>query len=314
MAKFKHKLSGWMLKGVFSAFGSLPMPVLYGISSGVAWLAGDVIGYRRKVVRQNLRSSFPEKTDAELRDIEKKFYRFLCDYFVETLRLGRMDADEISRRMVYEGQEEVNRCLESGRNVSLVLGHLGNWEWSSSIPLHLPAGIHAGQIYHPLENEGADEAFLKIRGRFGATSIRMKDTLPTIMRWRKEGKPFIIGYISDQSPVYEAIHCFTPFLNHDTAAITGHERLSRMLHAAVFYCEISRPERGKYVCRYVQMTDDAAKLPQFELTHRFYRLLEENIRLRPELWLWSHKRWKRGRKEFYEHFGQEEAEVRLTRL
>lgn len=310
--KFSDRLNALFLNAVFGAVGSLPLRTLYVISDFVAFLAYNVVGYRRKVVSRNLHNSFPDKSDKELRGIEKGFYRFLGDYFVETLRLGRMSEKEIRHRMRFEGTEEVNRYLLEGKPVSLLLGHYGNWEWISSIPLHMPEGIPGGQIYHPLRNKGADIAFRKIRGRFGAHSIKMRDTLPVIMDWRRSKKSFMIGYIADQVPLVESVHWFGPFLNQDTGAMTGPERLSRMLHAAVFYCDIFRPRRGEYVCRYVKMTDDAACLPQFELTATYYRMLEETILRRPELWLWSHNRWKRGREHFYSVFSPEEAAKRLS--
>ncbi len=131
-----------MLSGLFSAVGSLPLWVLYGISDITALLAGGIVGYRRKVIRENLSTCFPEKDEKELRKIEKGFYRFLGDYFVETLRLGRMSAKEMRRRMRFEGAEEVNRCLNEGKDVSLYLGHYCNWEWLSSIPLHITADAY----------------------------------------------------------------------------------------------------------------------------------------------------------------------------
>lgn len=310
----RKKFTAKLLNTVFASVGSLPLWILYGVADIVALLAGGIVGYRRKVIRKNLESSFPEKDKKELRKIEKGFYRFLGDYFVETLKLGRMSREQILKRMKFENFDEVNKYLEAGQNVSLLLGHYCNWEWISSIPLHLPEGVKGGQIYHPLENEAADEAFLKIRSRFGAYSIKMRDTLPTIMQWRREKKPFMIGYIADQVPLPDGVHYFADFLHHDTAAMTGPERLSRMLHAVVFYGEITRPKRGQYSLRFIKVTDDAAKLPQFELTRKYYELLENTIRKTPHLWLWSHNRWKRGRKFFYEYFGQEEAEKRLQHL
>ncbi len=310
----KTKFGTWCLNALFGAIGSLPLWFLYRVSGCIAFVFGRVAGYRRKVIRRNLANSFPEKSEKERREIERGFYSFLCDYFVETLKLGRMSRRQILRRMKFEGFDEVNSYLNAGQNVSLLLGHTGNWEWISSIPLHMPEGMKGGQIYHPLENEAADEAFLKIRGRFGAYSIKMRDTLPTIMKWRREGKPFMIGYIADQAPLLDAIHYFADFLNQDTPALTGHERLSRMLHAAVFYCDVSRPKRGEYLCRFVKITDDAASLPQFELTSIYYRMLEESIRRNPTIWLWSHNRWKRTRKMFLDCFGPEESARRLSHL
>ncbi len=310
----KVKFSARILSGLFTAIGKLPLGVLYGVADSVAWLAGSVVGYRRKVIRRNLTSCFPEKSPEELRRIEREFYHFLADYFVETLKLGAMTPQETMRRMRFENGEEVERCLQEGRNVSLYLGHYGNWEWLSSIPLNMKARAEFGQIYHPLESEAADYAFLKIRGRSGATSIKMTETLQTLLKWRREGVPSIVGYIADQTPGFNGMHYFADFLHHETGAYTGPERLSRMLHCAVFYCDITRPKRGEYVCRYIRMADDAATLPQFELTQRYYDLLEANIRRRPALWLWSHNRWKRTKEDFFRHYGQEEGRKLLTHL
>lgn len=297
---------------MFGAIGSLPLGLLYIFSDFVSFLLGRIVGYRHKVIRENLSSSFPEKDEKELRGIEKGFYRFLGDYFVETMRLGRMDKDEISRRMRFEGSEEVNKALSQGKHVTLYLGHYCNWEWISSIPLHITEKALLGQIYHPLENEAADKAFLKIRSRFGATSIKMGDTLKELMKYHRAGIPTIIGYIADQSPLFNAVRYFADFLHHDTPVITGPERLSRMFNSTVFYCDVSRPKRGEYVCRYVKMTDDASKLPPFELTRKYYEMLENSIRRQPEYWLWSHRRWKRTRQDFYDYFGEEEAIKRLS--
>ena len=309
------KIGVTLLNGLFGCLGSLPLKVLYGISDFVSFMAGRVVGYRRKVIRQNLESAFPEKNIDELRRIEKNFYRFLADYFVETLRLGRMSEKEARRRMRFNGMDQIRKSLEDGRNVSLYLGHYCNWEWLSTIPIHLrDSGAATGQIYHPLENEASDRAFLKIRGHFGATSIRMADTLPTLLKWKKDGRPSITGYIADQVPLLNGVHLFVDFLNHDTPVFTGPERLSRMLHSEVYYCDIVRPKRGEYECTFRKIADDASGLPQFELTQRYFALLEESIRSKPEYWLWSHRRWKRTRENFYSYFGEEVADKMLSRL
>ncbi len=311
-----HKLSfgGRLLSMLFSTIGTLPLGVLYGISDTVAFLAGGVVGYRRKVIRKNLTSSFPDKDQGELRKIEKDFYRFLGDYFVETLKLGRMSEKEIKRRMRFENEEEVRKYLDAGRNVTLYLGHYCNWEWMSSIPLHFDRSLKMGQIYHPLENKASDEAFLKIRGHCGATSIKMVDTLPTLMKWRREGKPFMVGFIADQVPLFDGMHYFADFLHHETPTFTGPERLSRMFDSVVFYCDIHRDKRGYYTCRYIKMTDNPKALPQFELTQKYYDMLAESIHRQPALWLWSHNRWKRTKADFFAHYGEEEAQKRLSHL
>lgn len=129
-----------------------------------------------------------------------------------------------------------------------------------------------------------------------------------------ENIPSMIGYIADQAPIFEGIHLFLDFLNHDTPVLTGHERISKMLHATVVYGHMSRPKRGEYVCKFVKITDDAATLPEFEMTRIYFGMLEKNILESPELWLWSHNRWKRTREMFYEQKGAKDAERRLSHL
>ncbi|MDE6577222.1 MAG: lysophospholipid acyltransferase family protein [Muribaculaceae bacterium] len=301
-----------MLSFLFSAIGSLPLWILYGIADIVAFLAGRVVGYRRKVIRENLDRCFPEMPLEERRRIERKFYHFLGDYFVETMKLGRMSRKEMMKRMKFENLEEVNEILAKGDSVSAYLGHYCNWEWVSSLPLHLNPGPVAGQIYHPLENKASDYAFLKIRGRFGAVSINMEEVMTVLREWKRQGQTSIVGYIADQAPNFHAIHYFADFFGIETAAFTGPERLSKTFKTAVYYIDMRRPKRGQYIARFVKMSDDGSKESPFALTQKYYDLLEATIRRAPQYWLWSHRRWKRTKDDFFKRFG-EKAAFHLTR-
>ena len=148
-----------LLSGTFRGLGALPWPILRGISSFIAWLAHSVVRYRIGVCRENISSSFPEMSETDLRKTVKGFYRFLADYFIETVKLGSMSAEEMRQRMAFENIEEVNAELRKGKNVSIFLGHFCNWEWVSSMPLwlDLSTGVIPCQIYHPLTNVAADE-------------------------------------------------------------------------------------------------------------------------------------------------------------
>ena len=303
-----------MLTALFKTTSFLPLRLNYATSRGVAWLMHRVVRYRRNVILDNLRSSFPEKPEKEIRRICRDFYRFLCDYFMETVAMASMPPEEMKRRMRFENMQAVNDTLRSGRPVSLFLGHYCNWEWCSSIPLHLDARSKAMQVYHPLENKDADKAFLMLRSRYGATSVAMDDTLRAIVGCRRDGIPSIMGYIADQGPLLENIHLFVDFLNHDTPVLTGAEKISRKIGAAAFYCDMRRESRGHYVCRMVELTPDASQEPPFELTRRYWQLLEQSIRRQPELWLWSHRRWKRDRADFIRAYGEAEAARRLSHL
>lgn len=303
-----------MLSALFKIISKVPLRINYLLADAVTFLLHSVIRYRRKVVDNNLRESFPEKSEKERRKIAREYYRFLGDYFVETVALASMTEKEIRERMRFENVEAVDKVLREGRPVTLFLGHYCNWEWCCSIPLHISARCRPLQIYHPLSNKDADKAFLMLRNRFGLNSVPMADTLRAIAAARKEGVPSITGYIADQVPVYDSIHLFLNFLNHDTPVLTGAEKISRKIGAAVFYCDMRRESRGRYVCRYVEITPDASKDEIFAPTRRYWELLEKSIRRQPAYWLWSHRRWKRTREGLYSIFGREEAERRLSSL
>ena len=289
----------------------LPLWVFYRLSDGLYYLVYHVVRYRRRVVYANLRSSFPEKSEAEIERIAKDFYSFFCDYIVETLKLFSMGEKNIRKRMQFEGLNQVKEDFANGRSVSVYLGHYCNWEWISSLGLHLDE--QCGQIYHPLENATLDRLFLYMRGRFKAQSIKMDDTFLTILKWKKEGRKNIVGYIADQVPGYNNIHYWADFLHHDTPVFTGAERISKIMDTAVYYIDVERPRRGYYVARFIKIADSLNEHPVFFATEQYFRLLEKNIQRAPQYWLWSHKRWKRTREEFNRMFTEEERKKRLSK-
>ena len=289
----------------------LPLWVFYRLSDGLYYLVYHVVRYRRRVVYANLRSSFPEKSEAEIERIAKEFYSFFCDYIVETLKLFSIGEKNMCKRMKFEGLDQVKEDFANGRSVSVYLGHYCNWEWISSLGLHLDE--QCGQIYHPLENAMVDRLFLYMRGRFKAQSIKMDDTFLTILKWKKEGRKNIVGYIADQVPGYNNIHYWADFLHHDTPVFTGAERISKIMDTAVYYIDVERPRRGYYVARFIKIADSLNEHPVFFATEQYFRLLEKNIQRAPQYWLWSHKRWKRTREEFNRMFTEEERKKRLSK-
>lgn len=286
-----------LLSAAFRGLGALPWPVLRGLSSFIAWLARDVVHYRRGVCRSNIASSFPEMSEDEVDMTVRDFYGFLADYFLETVKLGVMSPDEMRTRMKFENIEEVNDDLRAGVNISLFLGHYCNWEWVSSLPLwlDLSKGAVPCQIYHPLSNVAADEVFAKIRRHFGSNNLPMATCAKTLMELNAAGTTSITGYIADQTPSRRAIHHWLPFLNHDTPVFTGAEKISRKIHAAAYYIDLHRVERGRYVARFVKISGDVASEAPDAVTERYFSMLEESIRRQPALWLWTHRRWKHKR-------------------
>ncbi len=286
-----------LLSGTFRGLGALPWPILRGLSSFIAWLAHRVVKYRVGICRDNIRSSFPNMTEKEVEETVKGFYHFLADYFIETVKLGTMSADEMRQRMKFENIEEVNEDLRAGHNVSIFLGHFCNWEWVSSMPLwlDLSSGAIPCQIYHPLSNVAADEVFGSIRSRFGATNLPMATSAKTLMEMSAKGIPSITGYIADQTPSWRSIHHWISFLHHDTPVFTGAEKISRKIHAAAYYIDMRRPERNKYIGRFIKLSPDASQESVNSITESYFSMLETSIKREPPLWLWTHRRWKHKR-------------------
>lgn len=290
----------------------LPFRLLYVFSDLLAFIACYVIKYRRKVIISNLTDSFPQKSKKEIYAIAWKFYRFLGDYIVETVKLATMSEKTMRKRLRVENIDLINEAVDNGQSVSVYLGHYGNWEWVSSLPLHISKNARCAQIYHPLENKSFDRILYKIRTRFDANNIAMADILPALIKWKKDGIPSVTGYIADQAPGFN-IHLFVDFMHHDTGVYTGAERISKFLGARAVYAHISRPRRGYYILRFENITDNAAQEPIFETTRRYFELLQKNIEEAPQYWLWSHRRWKRSRDQFNEFHG-DRAEEMLTHL
>jgi KDO2-lipid IV(A) lauroyltransferase len=302
---FTYKL----IKGSLWLVSLLPFPVLYAISDFISLFVRKF--YRTKVVRENLRTAFPEKSAQELKDIERKFYHQLCDNFVEDIKMLSMSKEETMRRMTFSGLEEIKKRHEAGQTLHfLYLSHFGNWEWIASINYSMQPWGTTGQIYHPLRNDAMDELFIHLRGQYGGVNIKMKETFRRILQLRKEGKNYTIGFISDQQPKWASIHHFVPFLNHDTAVFIGAEHIARKVDAFMMYGRMSRPKRGYYHLDIIPMEDHPASVPETTLTDRYFELLEADIKEHPEMWLWTHKRWSRTKEEWLkrQNMGAEENE------
>ncbi len=280
----------------------LPFRALYLLSDLLYFPLCYCVRYRQKIIRKNLAESFPEKSPKERLKIERDFYHFFCDYIVETLKLFSISRKSMMRHMTFSGDEQLRDEIKR-RNCVLYLGHYCNWEWISSIPLHLGKATEdpdlvPGQIYHALENKSFDALFLRLRSRFGSHNIEMTNALRCLVRYRMEGKRFIVGFISDQAPNWNHVHMWTNFLNHKSAVFTGAERIAKSTDAVVYYVDVTRVKRGYYNARFVKMADNPRQCPDYRLTEQYAELLEATIRRAPQYWLWSHNRWKRTYEEY----------------
>lgn len=289
---------------VFYALSLLPMRVLYMIADVGYLLVYHVVRYRRKLVRRNLSTSFPEMSAEEIRRTERKFYQWFCDYFLEAVKLLSISDSELRKRLTVVNSEEVEQYFSEGQDAAGILGHYCNWEWLSCVGINLPPERQIGLIYHPLRNKTFDNLFKRIRSHEkNGCPIPKNDTLRYVVECRCKGVRNICGYISDQGPKWTNIHLWLPFLNHkETPVFTGGERIMRKMNNAVFYVEMSRPRRGYYTATYHLITRNPADMPPDEITRRFFQMLETTIRREPAYYLWTHNRWKRTREEFERRF------------
>lgn len=289
---------------LFYTLSLLPFRILYGMADIGYVLLYYIIRYRRGVVRKNLVTAFPEKSIDDIKTIERKFYHWFCDYFLEAIKLLSISDKELRRRFTIINSEEVEQCFQEGQDVSAILGHYCNWEWLSCVGMNLPPEREIGLIYHPLRNKTFDYLFRKLRSHEqNGHVIPKKDILRYVVTKKREGVRNICGYISDQGPKWTNIHLWLPFLNHEyTPVFTGGERIMRKMNNAVFYVEMSRPKRGYYTATYKLITREPNTLPADDITRRFFCLLEGTIRQEPAFYLWSHNRWKRTKEEFDRRF------------
>lgn len=270
----------------------LPFPLLYLLSDGIYFLIYRVLGYRKEVVMNNLRNSFPEKDEAELKAIASKFYRWFCDLTLETLKTLTISPEEVRKRVEFRGKDILQQYAREKRSVILVLGHYGNWELAGarySQERDIPQ-LHV--IYHPLANARFDRLMHHMRTRHGTKLYTMRETSKAMIRDRD--LLTATAFIADQTPSPERAYWMT-FLNQDTPVFQGTEGLARKLDKPVIYISITRPERGYYCMSMETLVADPTRTRDGEITEVHTRRLEQDIRKYPELWLWTHRRWKHKR-------------------
>ena len=274
----------------------IPFSVLYVLSDLLFYIVYYIVRYRRRIVRKNLTESFPEKSEQEIKCIEKRFYHFFVDMILESCKLSSISVDKMKYRMRFKNVEAVNALIKEGKSVALYLGHYANWEWCSSIPLHLEGNVVGAQIYHKLSNKYMDRLMLHIRERMGAVCVDMHKTARYVTELANEHKTCVIGFIADQSPRKKDSRHFLHFLNHNTPVLTGTEKLTKHYVFDAFFVKVGRTKRGFYEAEFVRMHDNPKSLPDFELTAIYFQMLEECIQTHPELYLWSHNRFRHAEK------------------
>ena len=266
----------------------LPFKILYLLSDFIFLIVYHLVGYRKKVVRLNLSRSFPEKSAAELLKIEKQFYGYIVDFFLEVIKCITMSETELRKRISFENYDLLNHYKALNKSFIVTTGHYGNHEiLNLGLPFILPFRHKA--VYRPLNNSYFDRFFYKFRTRYGAILVSMADASKEIAKIEDFTYAFFL--VNDQSPPPDRSY-WTTFLNQETGFFTGHERFARQYDMPVVYMCANRTARGYYQVKVELITDTPNALPEGELLERHARKLERDILADPSIWFWSHKRWK----------------------
>lgn len=282
-----------MLKGLVSILSRLPLRVHHAFADWLIYpLMMYVVRYRRRLVAKNLRLSFPDKTEAERKQIARDFYHQFCYTIVETVYGYRMTDEEMKERVVFEGMDEVNQLVDAAGGGLFMLAHFGNWEWMASVQQWVSPGVTELNVYRRLKSEAMDKLMLDIRSKRGGACVEKQRILRELVRYRAEKKPVTVGLLSDQKPRPEVTRTWTTFLHQETGFLDGAEVLGKKFGYPVFYLYITREERGRYHVQMQTIAADPKNTAEGEITEIYARLLEQNIQEQPHLWLWTHNRWK----------------------
>jgi Kdo2-lipid IVA lauroyltransferase/acyltransferase len=271
----------------------LPFPILYLVSDGLYGVLYYLIDYRKDVVLQNLRNSFPDKSDAEIEKICKDFYHYLCDLILETFKTLTISKKNMLKHCSIspETMKLFNKLAEENKSFIIVMGHWGNWEWAgNTFSLIFKHQLYV--IYHPLSNKYFDGLIYRMRTRFGTKLIAMKDTYREMAA--KKNELNATAFIADQTPSPQGAF-WTTFLNQDTPIFKGTEKIAQRINYPVVFGRVKRLKRGYYEISAEILFENPAKTEPDMISKSHTKALENDIISQPEIWLWSHRRWKHKR-------------------
>lgn len=272
-------------------FSMLPMRILFAISDVVYYILYYVVRYRRKVVRQNLRLAFPDKSQEELKKIEKKTFRHFVDVFFEMIKSFTISEKEISRRLSITNPELLDPYYEKGQSVIFLSGHYANWEWVSFI-VEKSLNYHMSVVYKKLKNKYFDRLMKKTRNKFGVHFVETKEFYPEILRNKKNGVIQAYGFLADQSPKLKMAKYWDTFMEIEVPVVIGPETIARKMNYPVFYFQTEQVRRGVYRSTFLLLEDEPAESEPYSITKRYLSALEDQIRKQPEFYFWTHKRFK----------------------
>ena len=285
----------YLVFAFFYLLSLLPMRLLYVISDGIYLLVYNVIGYRKKVVMDNLEMAFPEKSPAELVKIAKAFYHNLIDSFIETIKLVSASRSFLEKR-VTANWEVLDPLFKTGKSCQMHLGHTFNWEWG-----HHVLGSHTKYqvlvVYMPLSNAPLEKLMYNLRTRYGNKFIAANKMSSSMDAFKDE--QYLLGLVADQSPGNLKNAYWMNFFDRPTGFVSGPEKGARAGNLPVLFTYIEKPKRGYYRGVLEIACEDPSALEEGELTLLYARYMEKVVRANPEMWLWSHRRWKHSWKPAY---------------
>lgn len=274
----------------FYILSIIPLAVLYLVSDVMFIVVYHIMKYRRTVVQTNLKNSFPDKTENEITQIEKRFYKHFCDTAFESIKALTMSKKSINKRFKIKNEGIINELHAQNKSIILYTSHYGNWEWFSFLPLFMPYQVQA--FYQEVSNSYFNDFMLVLRSRFGVQCVESNQGYKTMVKVQQAGTLTMTCMIGDQSPRKKSSKHWMTFLNQETAFLIGADRIAKKLDQKVLYVSVQKPKRGKYEIEFIPLEDTSNQSNDDELITKYAKLLERSIVQKPELWLWSHKRWK----------------------
>jgi len=268
----------------------MPLKILYIFSDIIFFLNYYFVGYRKKIITQNLQNSFPEKSAEEISEIRKKFYLNFSDYLVETVKSFTMSETETKVRMQHINQHLFREAKEEGKNIILLAGHVFNWEWMNTLATVVPQE-NCHPVYRKVNSEFWEKQMKKVRSKFGNTALEANEVIMNILRNKNNGDSIYL-FVADQTPHSSHVNYGLEFLNQRTPAFIGYDKLATRMNLVFIYSEMKKVKRGHYQINYYRIEPDGEKFVTNEVVKKFHLLLENTIKKRPDNYLWSHRKWK----------------------
>lgn len=268
----------------------LPFKLLYILSDFFYFIIFYIIGYRKKLVLNNLELAYPHKSIVELRAIRKKFYHHFVDVFMEMIKTFTITKKELDKHYTYKNIELIQKLKKDGKSVILISAHYANWEWI--IGMNTFINYNATAVYTKISNPYFNKKVIKTREKFGIKLVQSSKVIPLILKNHKNNIQSIYGMLSDQSPQLRNNTYWSHFLGIKVPIHTGAELLAKKYNMNIVFLNTKKIKRGYYETTLSTITNNAKEHPKFDLTERYLKKVEQQIKENPEYYFWTHNRFK----------------------